>query len=140
MGSPNCGLNTYSLSTNCCQHFAKEFIDYACDGRYRLPESFGGQWHIEPGKRVDVGFGVGEVVAGRGNIGGIPVDAHLSGPALRMQATRRGGQMIKAEAFNVTEQVGPVGANVSPNLNTGATYDGRNATGSFIGFGGNVGA
>jgi len=128
------GSHKYCVVDNSCQHFAKELINYACNGRYTIPESFGGRFVIEPG-RVDVSFGTGELVATRAG----PVDAHISGPAIGAHGSRNGGVKVKAELFNESITAGPVGVNLSPNLNTGATYDGRNAEASVLGLGAKVG-
>jgi len=130
------GSQAYCLVSNSCQHFAKDFSREACDGQCSLPESFGGRMVLEPGKRVDVSFGTGELLAARK--GG--VDAHLSGPGIGVSGDRNKGVKVKAELFNNSVQLGAVGANVSPNLNTGAGYDGRNVEASFLGLGGKVGA
>ena len=91
------GSHKYCVVDNSCQHFAKELINYACNGRYTIPESFGGRFVIEPG-RVDVSFGTGELVATRAG----PVDAHISGPAIGAHGSCLSGPWMRVPvAFRV---------------------------------------
>lgn len=132
------GSMQYDLIGNSCQTFATWIVRWLCEGDGKLPNQ-GGFCQFQDKKNFIATAGMGEVACASAD----GAKMALSGPAVGVQGIRDKGAFVQAEMFKADAgfdtPLGHVGANICPNVNTGAGIRDGNMEATVMGFGGKVG-
>lgn len=137
----------YNFKTTNCQKFAKDFVDFLCDGKAKLPMMEAGTRSIGQGPAVwaaaSNGTAIAEATTGRREAQQGIAKIATEGPNANAKAlwgNEGYGAFAHASAGRVDAGLGGVGLFIEPNISMGAGFHSGNAEVKVLGFGGKVGA